>query len=310
MKKLSLLFVLCTASMLAFAQTDTPADSGGGGMQQQIGASPHTAGNDSAVNPLTAAGNDSAVDQLTAAGNDSASENEPPPSDSVTLSPSSASLGNQPTMYLTFAPFVLKNMTSDPIIVTNVSAGPPGSPYSAYWWSLCQAEQLQPNTDCPIWVGFDPSQLGPSSSTLTVTYRVVNNYGMQAPSSVTASLSANVISDVTLTATFDPPPHHFPCNVYVGPTDGESCTMILVNQQPVPVRISQVSVPTDYQLLSSSTCPLPTMLPATLAPGSCTYVIKYTGNDDFEEGTFKVFTGAPDGSVPTLNVQSCRHYCT
>ena len=67
---------------------------------------------------------------------------------------------------------------------------------------------------------------------MTVTYRVVNNYGMQAPSSLTASLSANVISNVTLTATFDPPPHHFPCNVYVGPTEAESCTIVLVNQQP------------------------------------------------------------------------------
>ena len=85
---------------------------------------------------------------LSAVGNDSASDNNLPASDSVTLAPLLPRPGQSTDNLPGFCAVHFKDMTSDPIIVTNVSAGPPGSPYSAYWYSLCQAGQLQ--TQIPI----------------------------------------------------------------------------------------------------------------------------------------------------------------
>jgi len=237
------------------------------------------------------------------------------PSGSVTLAPASANLGNEPIKKLALVPFTLNNMTSGPITVTNIVGLPAGGPYS-YYWSLCEipGEPIEANSSCPIWVGFTTSVLGPNAGTLKVTYEVGGNRMTQTDSpsggAVTASLSANAVSDVTFLATVQTP-HIIPCNLYVGPSGTTDCKVILINQGPYEVTITGVTHSTHYTIIASaSTCPDPTTLPAPLVGlASCSYVVEYTGNDDQEQGWLQVSTNAPDGSPTTLNLQSCKHYC-
>lgn len=281
MKKLSLLFVLCMVSMLAFAQTDSPADSAaGGGMQLQIAASPHTAGNDSAV------------------GNDSASDNEPPPSNGVALAPSSANLGNQAMGDTTIAPFTLSNAGSNNITITSITATPSAS-YSIYniaHYTCTNLGQLPAGQNCSVLVASEPSALGPTPGTLTIRYEEGGS-----PSIITAALNANGIYAVTLgVGVF--PPHHITCNYYL---DSSPCTVTLVNQLPVVLTVSEVSV-SPHAFHETNNCV------GTVAPfGSCTIELTCPNcfvGEETPQGTLTVNTTPLQDSPPPLNIQGCRIY--
>jgi hypothetical protein len=223
----------------------------------------------------------------------------------LSLSPSSPStLGNQPIGFLAGAPFTLFNTGTNSATIESITVSP-SDQYLVYNnpGYNCPS-QLSEGGACTIWIGFDPSGVGMLQGTVTVTYEILHNQGM-----VTANVTGNGISDVTLVP-LTTPPYHIPCNVYVGGVSGDNsgpCTVSLVNQQPNALSISGVSVSTGF-IVSANSCPTP---PETLpALGSCTIVLEYNALEgNGAQGTLRVMTNSRDGSPPTLNLQgNCRHY--
>lgn len=278
MKKLSLLLLVCMVSVLAFAQTDSPADSvgglpnsdsAGGVMPQQSSASP-----------------------LSAVGNDSASDNNLPASDGVTLAPSSISdLGNQPIGFKAVTPFTLTNRGSNNITITNVVVSASG-PYSIYD-NHC-AGQLQIGNSCTILVAFQASAVGQSSAMLTVDYENGSDQGTQ-----TATLIANGMYDVVLSPLMG-------CNTNIGQEHLHPgpCTILLVNQEPNPLKIASFQVSTqDNFHITSNNCP---MEPERLqAFSSCAIVVQYFWFEG-QQGTLNVITNPQNLAPPPLSLHGCR----
>ena len=159
MKKLSLLFTLCMVSMLAFAQSDSPAYPAGGGITQQ--------------------------------GLSQDSDNNLPPCAEgiVTLTPHSYDFGNVPRDFAVLANFTLCNERPGPITIYSMMASP-DPPYrisSTNCPSILGSAQ-----SCTITVQFLTSSLGLQPGTLKV-------YDSAPSSPQTSDLSGTGIPDVSLT---------------------------------------------------------------------------------------------------------------
>lgn len=131
MKKLSLLFILCMVSMLAFAQSDSPVDSLGGGPKELA----------SDNNPATC------------------------PGDDLSLTPQIWRFGEAALGFPSYGGFTLCNGRSNSVTIFSITASPK-PPFSVFGTSC--GGILVSGGSCTITVEFKPQSLGDFNGTLTV----------------------------------------------------------------------------------------------------------------------------------------------
>lgn len=166
MKKLSLLFILCMASMLAFAQNQTPNYLGDG-----------VSANDA---------------QPTGSQELASDDNLPPCSgDDLTLTPQHYNFGEAPDDFPSYGGFTLCNGRSNSVTISSITTTP-NPPFSVFG-TTCHLT-LGAGDSCTITVEFDPGTPDNFNGTLTVE--------CSAPSCPkTSTLTGSGEADVTLTPT-------------------------------------------------------------------------------------------------------------
>jgi hypothetical protein len=260
-------------SMLAVAQTDSPADSAGtlGGRQ----------------------------------GLSQDSNNELPPSPSpagwATLNPINWALGDVPVEFGYFQVFIVANGSSGNVTINSVVLS--SSPSFFVASNSCQQGlMLQPGYSCITTVGFYATDLGSASATL----RIHTSAGV-LPANMTATA---VMDNVTLTPLDcgGVPQAHFPCRVDMW---GPPSIVTLTNDQGTSLTIDSITAEpsTLFSILPATTCPQSPSGGTVPPHGSCTIHVKYTGNsDDSVTGTLTVTDSAPDGTPYYINLCH-KPYC-
>jgi len=166
MKKLTLLFILCMVSMLAFAQSQSPNYLGDGV---------------------------SADDAPPTGSQELASDDNLPPcsGDDLTLTPQHYNFGEAPDDFPSYGGFTLCNGRSNSVTISSISTSP-NPPFSVFG-TTCHLT-LGAGDSCTITVEFDPGSPDNFNGTLTVE--------CSAPSCPkTSTLAGSGEADVTLTPT-------------------------------------------------------------------------------------------------------------
>jgi hypothetical protein len=224
-----------------------------------------------------------------------AQEDAPPPPDSLTLTPAEYNFGTSARDFRYYETFKVENDRSNTITITGISTQP-NPPFSIVRQQTTCGNLLLPGQKCYIQVELYAGTDGSKNGVLTVDCTGAGACPL------TASLSATVVSDATLTVTSGS------CDL-VALVGGEaSCTVQLTNNLPTNLQINDISAEPDPPFSETNGCP--GMLGSN---HSCSITVTCQPLEEgLVEGSLTVTDNAPDGGPPALSV-SCyglpHHIC-
>jgi hypothetical protein len=262
MKKLSLLFIFCMVSMLAFAQAQSPNYLGSGFSANDA---PPPGGTQEL--PRDSVGGGTTQQGLS---------EELSPADDVTLDPASWDYGQVAVDFAYDKVFTLTNNRDNSITITGIFARttPPFSVVA----TTCQISLPGHGAHCSITVQVDAESPGHKSGALTVECTGAPDCPF------TSTLTATAVPDVTLSTG-----SCYLISQQIG-VPSPFCPITLMNNEPV--RLTGVSVGTDSPFSQTNNC-----VPSVQANSSCTIDAVYTPVEDgIVHGTLSVADGSRDGT--------------
>lgn len=270
MKKLFLLFALCTVSTLAFAQNESSYQSGGGGLGDQLstGSAQLSAGPAFARNESSSDAPDQGTTQPLVTNG------------CVSLTPDSRDFGNQPVDFPSASkPFYLQNGCNANLRITNINAESQSFSQS----NNCLGTLL-PNHMCEIDVVFHPISAGDKSQNLVVTY-----YKQGNPNSM--QISAGLTGDGEHDLTFNPTSCDF--GEVKAQYGAGICVVMVQNEEPRRLEINACHVSGLY-FSQDSACPI-YLAPMGDNGDSVNIIIVFRPlADGLFIGTFQVTTDSPE----------------